>query len=120
MPNKNKRSYRDDIIRGLAVVTAALILFLGPRFVENDDTRDIDATISYVKSAKLSKQFTAQIIAQFESDKKFAQENGDKIAALGLRLTMVQWFALIIVVVGFAGPFLLKWRYNSQARREGA
>lgn len=116
----NKRSYRYDIIRGLALLIALSVFFIGPRLVETDDTRDIDSTVRFVKSAKLPPKVSAPIIAQLESDKRYAKQNSNMVEFLGVKLSAVNWLALIIIAVGFAGPFLLKWRQNSAAKKVGA
>lgn len=112
---QHKRSYRDDLIRGLALIIALAVFFIGPRFIETDDTRDIDATIRFVKSHRLPRQIAGPIIAQLEADKKYTQQNSNMTEFLSVKLSAVNWFALIILAVGFAGPFLLKWKHNKGA-----
>lgn len=113
-----KQSYRNDIIRGLSLVLALTVFFVGPRFIESEDTRDIDSAVRLVKASNISKQIAAPIIAQLESDKRYIQQNSN-IIDFGVKMSAVNWLAFIIIAVGFAGPFLLKWRQNSTAKKEG-
>jgi hypothetical protein len=107
-----KRSYRDDIIRFGSLFIAILIFFIGPRFVKSDLTKDIDSTIEFISKAKLKASVAAPILEQLRSDKKFVQENTEKISLAGINMGAVYWLAFIIVIVGWAGPFLIKWRQN--------
>lgn len=117
---KTKRSYRDDLIRfGSAFFAIALYLF-GPRFVESDITRDIDEVVQYVKAEKVHPHLKNAILSQFSRDRKFAQQNAEKIEKFGVKLTFLNWLALGIFIVGFAGPFILKMYQNYRSKRNGS
>ncbi len=115
-----KKSYRSNVIGFAFLGIALLIFFIGPRLIETNDTRDIDSTIEYVQKAKAPKAFKETVIAQLISDKKFAQQNGNPIAFGGVTLPAVYWLALLVIVLGFGIPLIMKYLENKKAKAEGA
>lgn len=115
-----KKSYRSNIVGFVFLFIALAIFFVGPRLIETNDTRDIDDTIQYVSKSKVSKVFKDTVIAQLHSDKKFAQQNGNPVSILGVTLPAVYWLAVLVVVLGWGIPLIMKYLDNKKAKAEGA
>ena len=115
----NKRSYRDDIIRFTFLLTALGVFFVGPRYVTTDQTADIDDTIVFIQKSKMPSKWAGPVLAQLAQDKKFAQENADKVSIASVNLPIVYWLAVIILILGVFGPFLLKVYQNKKTADSG-
>jgi len=113
-----KKNYRSNIIGFVFLFIALTIFFVGPRLVETNDTRDIDSTIDYVQKSKCSKEFKRVVTEQLQSDKKFAQQNGNPVTIIGITLPAVYWLAVLVVVLGWGIPVIMKYLDNKKAKAE--
>lgn len=116
----HKKSYRSNIIGFAFLGIALLIFFVGPKFIETNNTRDIDSTLDYVHKAKAPKAFKDVVIAQLTSDRVFAQQNGNPVEFGGVKLPAVYWLSLLVIVLGFGIPLVMKYFENKRVKPEGA
>lgn len=109
-----KRSYRNDVIRFGSLAIALLVFFAGPHLIESDTAEDIDETISYVKASKIPVHVKGVVLSQLVRDKKFAQQNASAVSIATVKLPAVYWLSLLILLIGFGGPLILKYFENKK------
>lgn len=109
----SKKSYRSDVIRFAFLGVALAVFFVGPRFVQSDIAEDIDDTLSYIQTHKIKN--AAPIIRQLKECKQFAKENTSSIAIASIKMSSVNWLALLIIVLGLGAPLIMKYFENKKA-----
>lgn len=113
------KTYQREWIRFAFLFIAIAVFFIGPQFVESDGSKDIEATIEYVKKAKVSREFKNTVVAQLERDLKFAKENASSIGFAALQMPAVYWLSLLIIVAGLLGPLVMKYLEVKAAKANG-
>lgn len=114
------KAYQREWIRFAFLFIAIAVFFVGPMIVESDDTRDIEATIEYVKASKAPKEVKQMVIAQLRRDLKFAKENANTIGFDSLKMSAVYWLSLLIIVAGLLGPLIMKYLELKSAKLKQA
>lgn len=108
-----KKSYRSDVIRFAFLGVALAVFFVGPRFVQSDIAEDIDDTLAYIHAQKIKS--AAPIIRQLKECKEFARENASNISIASVKMSSVNWLALLIIVLGLGAPLIMKYFENKKA-----
>lgn len=110
-----KKSFKNDFIRGGTLVLAILIFFIGPYFVQSDVAEDIDKLIIKVnKEKKLSLDLKIEILEQLKVDRKFVKQNSSGVDIAGRKIPAVYLLSLIVIFVGFGIPVLTKYLENKK------
>lgn len=110
-----KKSYKNDIIRFVFLGIALAVFFAGPRFVQSDIAEDVDETLSHVKEYKIPAHVSKPIIRQLKECKEFAKENASNISIMSVKMSSVNWLALLILILGLGAPLIMKYFENKKA-----
>ena len=113
---RQKKSYRNDIIRGATLVLALLIFFVGPYFTQHDTADDAAKLVHRIMvEKKIALPMRMEIIEQLQSDERYIREHANNIGILGVNTSAINWFAFLVVLVGFGLPVLTKYIENKKA-----
>lgn len=101
-----------ELTRWGFLAIALAVFFVGPRFVQSDIAEDIDDTLSYIQAHKIKN--AAPIVRQLKECKQFAKENTNSIAIASIKMSSVNWLALLIIVLGLGAPLIMKYFENKK------
>jgi hypothetical protein len=69
--------------------------------------------LKYIQTQKI--KATAPVIRQLKECKEFAKENTNSIAVASIKMSSVNWLALLIIVLGLGAPLIMKYFENKKA-----
>jgi len=113
---RQKKSYRNDIIRGVTLILALLIFFVGPYLTQHDTADDAAKLVYKVTRTKtIPLAIRLEIIEQLQADERYIREHANNIGIMGVNTSAVNWLAFLVVLVGFGLPVLTKYIENKKA-----
>ena len=100
---------KNEVIRFVMLGLALCVFFLGPRYVQADIADDVDDTIKVVVASKALAKIAKPVLTQLEECKAFAKENTNSISIASVKMSAVNWLALLILISGLFTPIILKY-----------
>lgn len=106
---KNNKSLKNELIRFTMLGLALAVFFIGPRFIQSDVADDVADTLHDLKEHKLPARVIAPVVRQLNECAEFGKEHSGSVAVMGVKMSAVNWLALLILISGLFTPIILKY-----------